>query len=208
MSSLKWFWERFEECFIAILLMVMTMVTFFYVIFNNLYNVFFDLADAYPSTAGFFEPIGDWIMTIAQEMTWSVAVTKVCFGWLIFFGASYGVRTAGHIGVDVIVKKFSHAGQRFLGVLAALCSLAYGVLIAVASYEWIHAMYVAGVGADDLQHFNIKLWQVGLIMPLGFALISIRFIEILVRILRGKQSSLGLADESEDALKLTQGEEK
>lgn len=40
MSSLKWFWERFEECFIAILLMVMTLVTFAYVMFNNLYNVF------------------------------------------------------------------------------------------------------------------------------------------------------------------------
>lgn len=42
MSSLKWFWERFEECLISILLAIMTLVTFFYVVFNNLYNVFFD----------------------------------------------------------------------------------------------------------------------------------------------------------------------
>ncbi|WP_373778069.1 TRAP transporter small permease [Glaesserella sp.] len=208
MSSLKWFWERFEECFIAILLMVMTLVTFFYVIFNNLYNVFFDLADAYPSMAGVFEPIGDVIMTTAQEMTWSIALTKVCFGWLIFFGASYGVRTAGHIGVDVLVKRLSPSSQKAVSFIAALCSLTYGVFIAIASYEWIHAMYVTDVGADDLHHFNIKLWQVGLIMPIGFILVSIRFIEILVRIARGKQSGLGLADESEDALKLTQGEEK
>ena len=91
MTSLKWFWDRFEECFIAILLMVMTLVTFFYVVFNNLYNVFFELADKFPATAAVAEPIGEFIMETAQDMTWSVAITKVCFGWLIFFGASYGV---------------------------------------------------------------------------------------------------------------------
>ncbi len=69
-------------------------------------------------------------------------------------------------------------------------------------------MYVTDIGADDLHHFNIKLWQVGLIMPIGFALITIRFAEIMIRILQGKQTNLGLADESEDALKLAQGEEK
>lgn len=207
MLSLKWFWERFEECFIAILLMVMTMVTFFYVVFNNLYNVFFELADKFPATAGFAEPIGEFIMMTAQEMTWSIAITKACFGWLIFFGASYGVRTAGHIGVDVLVKRFSPSGQRAISLVAGLACLAYGLLIGFASFEWIQAMYKTNIGADDLHHFDIKLWQIGLIMPLGFALISIRFIEILIRILRGKQHNLGLADESEDALKLAQGDE-
>lgn len=207
MAALKWFWERLEECFISILLMVMTLVTFFYVVFNNLYNVFFDLAEAVPFTAGFAEPFGEWIMETAQEMTWSVALTKACFGWLIFFGASYGVRTAGHIGVDVLVKRFSRSGQKVLGLIAVAACIAYAVLIGSASYEWISAMYVAGIGAEDLHQFHLQQWHVGLIMPLGFALIGIRFVEILVRILRGKQVGLGLADESEDALKLAQGEE-
>ena len=207
MSSLKWFWERFEECFIAILLMVMTLVTFAYVMFNNLYNVFFDLAEAVPFTAGFAEPLGEWIMEAAQEMTWSVALTKACFGWLIFFGASYGVRTAGHIGVDVLVKKLSRHGQKIVGIIAIGACLAYAILIGSASYEWISAMYVAGIGAEDLHQFHLKQWHVGLIMPVGFALIGIRFIEILVRVLQGKQVGLGLANESEDAMKLAQGEE-
>lgn len=207
MASLKWFWERFEECFIAILLMVMTLVTFSYVVFNNLYNVFFDLAEAVPFTAGFAEPAGEWIMETAQEMTWSVALTKACFGWLIFFGASYGVRTAGHIGVDVLVKKLPKAAQKVVGIIAISACLAYAFLIASASYEWISAMYVADIGAEDLHQFHLKQWHIGLIMPVGFSLIAIRFIEILVRILQGKQIGLGLADESEDAMKLAQGEE-
>lgn len=69
-------------------------------------------------------------------------------------------------------------------------------------------MYVADIGAEDLHQFHLKQWHVGLIMPVGFGLIAIRFIEILLRILTGKQTGLGLADESEDAMKLAQGEEE
>ena len=31
-------------------------------------------------------------------MSWSNALTKALFGWLIFLGIAYGVRTAGHLG--------------------------------------------------------------------------------------------------------------
>ncbi len=50
-------------------------------------------------------------------------------------------------------------------------------------------------------------WHIGLIVPVGFALVFIRFAEILVRILRNRQTGLGLADEAADALKLTEHEE-
>ena len=42
--------------------------------------------------------------------------------------------------------------------------------------------------------------------PLGYALVFIRFLEILVRILRGQQTGLGLADEAADALKVKEDE--
>ncbi|MDH2926584.1 TRAP transporter small permease [Lonepinella koalarum] len=206
MSYLIWFWHRIEECAIAILLTVMTAVTFIYVVFNNLYNVFFDLAEALPSIAHIAEPIGDFIMMLAQEMTWSLAVTKACFGWLIFFGASYGVRMGGHIGVDAIVKKMSEPAQRVTSIIAACCCLVYAAMITIASYEWIEAVFISQIGADDLHQFNIKLWHIGMIMPIGFALIGLRFVEILINLIRGKQYTLGLADESKDALKLAQGE--
>ncbi|MCK3657760.1 C4-dicarboxylate ABC transporter [Pasteurellaceae bacterium Pebbles2] len=208
MSYLKWFWHRFEECFIVILLITMTLVTFSYVVFNNLYNVFFELADKFPATTSFAEPTGEFIMTLAQDMTWSLAVTKACFGWLIFLGASYGVRVGGHIGVDAVVKKLSKKSQRVVGFLAAATCIAYALMIALASYEWIEAMYISDIGADDLHQFHIKLWHIGIIMPIGFGLIALRFIEVLVKIALGKQSALGLADESHDALKLAQGDTK
>ncbi|MBE2896262.1 TRAP transporter small permease [Pasteurellaceae bacterium HPA106] len=202
MQWFNYFWGKLEEFMIATSLAAMTLVTFSYVMFNNLYTPFYDLADAFPSLENVFLPIGDFCITVAQEMTWSVALTKLLFAMLIFFGASYGVRTAGHIGVDAIVKKFSTPIQRIISIIACAACLIYAGLITFASYEWVKALLIANVGADDLHDFGIQLWHIGLIIPIGYGMIFARFLEIFVRILQGKQNDLGLADEAKDAVKL------
>jgi len=50
-------------------------------------------------------------------------------------------------------------------------------------------------------------WHIGLIVPVGFALVFIRFAEIFVRILLHRQTGLGLADEAADVMKLTEHED-
>ncbi|MER0043734.1 C4-dicarboxylate ABC transporter, partial [Pseudomonas sp. MGal98] len=77
-------WNQAEEVMVAFLLAGMTLVTFSYVVFNNLYGVFYALGDALPFANDAMFAIGDSILYIAQEMTWSVALTKAMFGWLIF----------------------------------------------------------------------------------------------------------------------------
>ncbi|MGV6989803.1 TRAP transporter small permease [Testudinibacter sp. P80/BLE/0925] len=202
MKSLAFLWGKMEEIMIALSLALMTIVTFIYVLFNNLYAPFYDLADTYPSLESLFLPIADFSINIAQEMTWSVALTKLFFAMLIFFGASYGVRTAGHIGIDAVVKKFSAPIQRQISMLACLACLIYAAMIAYASIEWVTAMFQAKIGAEDLQHFGIQLWQIGLIIPIGYGMVFMRFAEIFVRLLKGQQSDLGLADEAKDAIRL------
>ena len=133
MQSLRRVWRHFEEGMIAFLLAAMTLVTFVYVALNNLYTMFYTLSDKWAFSRDIFAGIGDHLMEYAQEMTWSIALTKALFGWLIFFGISYGVRTAGHLGVDVLVKKTSKRMQRLLAMLACACCLAYAGLFLVAS---------------------------------------------------------------------------
>lgn len=207
MNALRRTWEHFEEGFIAFLLAAMTLVTFVYVVLNNLYSVFYSLGDHWSAVSELMFATGDSIMAMAQAMTWSTSLTKALFGWLIFFGLSYGVRTAGHIGVDALVKLASKPVQRLIGIIACLCCLAYAALLAVASFEWINTLMIAQIGAEDLGHFGIMQWHVGLIVPVGFALVFVRFAEILVRILRNRQTGLGLADEAAEAVKLTEHEE-
>lgn len=207
MKALRRIWEHFEEGFIVFLLAAMTLVTFVYVILNNFYSFFYWLADRWPSASTVFFAIGDEIMGLAQAMTWSSALTKALFGWLIFFGLAYGVRTAGHIGVDALVKLASRPLQKLLGLAACLCCMAYAGLLSVASFEWIQTLMLASIGAEDLGHLGVMQWHIGLIVPLGFALVFVRFAEILVRILRNQQTGLGLADEAADALKLAEHED-
>lgn len=206
MNALRRAWEHFEEGFIAFLLAAMTLVTFVYVILNNFYTLFYALGDYFESQA--LLAVGDHILDMAQAMTWSNALTKALFAWLIFFGLAYGVRTAGHIGVDALVKLASKPTQRIIGIIACLCCLGYAGLISVASFDWMSTLLSANIGAEDLGHYGIKQWHITMIVPFGYAMVFIRFLEILVRILRNQQTGLGLADEAADALKLNEHEER
>ncbi|MGF6328677.1 C4-dicarboxylate transporter DctQ subunit [Pseudomonas sp. BS3782 TE3695] len=207
MNALRRIWDHFEEGFIVFLLAAMTLVTFVYVILNNLYSVFYSLAEQWQSASEPLFAIGDSVMGMAQAMTWSISLTKALFAWLIFFGLSYGVRTAGHIGVDALVKLASKPVQRIIGIIACLCSLVYAGLLSVASFEWIQTLFIADIGAEDLGHYGIMQWHIGLIVPVGFALVFIRFAEILVRIVQNRQTGLGLADEAAEVMKLTEHED-
>nr|WP_298163820.1 TRAP transporter small permease [uncultured Pseudomonas sp.] len=207
MNALRRVWDHFEEGFIAFLLAAMTLVTFVYVILNNLYTLFYNLADRWTAGSELFFAIGDSILAMAQAMTWSIALTKALFAWLIFFGLAYGVRTAGHIGVDALVKLASKPVQRYIGLLACMACLGYAGLIAVASFDWMGTLFSAGIGAEDLGHYGIMQWHITVIVPFGYAMVFIRFLEIFVRILRNQQTGLGLADEAAEAMKLTEHEE-
>ena len=206
MLALDHLWRRLEEGVIACLLAAMTLVTFVYVILNNLYTLFYSLGDYFGGNEALLA-IGDFILDLAQTMTWSIALTKALFAWLIFFGLAYGVRTAGHIGVDALVKLARKPVQRIIGLIACLCCLGYAGLIAVASFDWMSTLFTAGIGAEDLGHYGIKQWHITLIVPFGYTMVFIRFLEIFVRILRNQQTGLGLADEAAEAMKVTEHEE-
>jgi C4-dicarboxylate transporter DctQ subunit len=207
MNALRRVWDHFEEGFIAFLLAAMTLVTFVYVILNNLYTLFYNLADRWEGGSEMLFAIGDSILGMAQAMTWSIALTKALFAWLIFFGLAYGVRTAGHIGVDALVKLARKPVQRVIGIIACLCCLGYAGLISVASFDWMSTLFSAGIGAEDLGHYGIMQWHITLIVPFGYAMVFIRFLEVFIRILRNQQTGLGLADEAAEAMKLTEHEE-
>ncbi len=210
MNTILRLWARFEEAFIVFLLAAMTLVTFAYVMLNNLYSMFYAFAEWAGDDSALqnvFYSIGDFIMDGAQAMTWSNALTKALFAWLIFFGIAYGVRVGGHIGVDALVKLASRPVQRIIGFVAVAICLGYAGLMTVASYNWVNTLMVHHIGADDLGQFGIAQWHINMIVPISFALVLIRFLEIFVRILRNEQTGLGLADEAADAMKLSDAQE-
>ena len=200
-------WNHAEEMLVAFLLAGMTLVTFAYVVFNNLYGVFYSLGDSLPFANETMLGIGDKILYIAQEMTWSVALTKAMFGWLIFVGLAWGVRIGAHIGVDLLVRQFNPANQRRVAMLAVLICLGYCALMTYSSEQWVATLYEVGTSAEDLDRFGIAQWQIVMIVPIGFALMFVRFLQMFIRIVQGKQQGLGLHSEVDDAVKLAENDQ-
>lgn len=200
-------WNHAEEMLVAFLLAGMTLVTFAYVVFNNLYGVFYSLGDSLPFANEAMLGIGDNILYIAQEMTWSVALTKAMFGWLIIVGLAWGVRIGAHIGVDLLVRQFNPANQRRVAMLAVLICLGYCALMTYSSEQWVATLYEVGTSAEDLDRFGIAQWQIVMIVPIGFALMFVRFLQVFIRIVQGKQQGLGLHSEVDDAVKLADNDQ-
>jgi C4-dicarboxylate transporter, DctQ subunit len=167
--------EHLEEGLIVFLMAAMTLITFMQVVARYVFNYSF---------------------------VWALEVTGVMFAWLIFAGMSYGVRVGSHIGVDAIVRTLGTKAQRVAGSIAAVLCIVYAVIVVVGGYQYVKKMYDVGILMQDIP---IEQWIPRVILPLGFALLALRFAQVLYRLATGKEAHL-LGDEAKDALKLKQGE--
>jgi C4-dicarboxylate transporter, DctQ subunit len=136
-------------------------------------------------------------------LIWALEATTYLFAWLVLFGMSYGVRVGSHIGIDAVVKLMGPRGQRIAGLLAALLSIAYCVILLVGSVNYIDTMHTMGVEAEDIP---VERWLLSIILPIGFVLLGIRLVEAAWHIWRGEQRTLRLGDEGTEALKAHEAE--
>ena len=162
---------RLEEGLIAFLLAAMTLITFAQVIARYVFNYSF---------------------------VWALELTTFIFGGLIFLGMSYGVKKGAHIGVDALVRILPASTARIVAIIATLLCLLYAGIVFTGGWIYVNKMYQIGILAQDIP---IPQWVTRVVMPLGFALLFLRFFLVLVNLLRGKEAHL-LGDEAKDALKL------
>jgi C4-dicarboxylate transporter DctQ subunit len=162
---------RLEEALVAVLMAAMTCVTFAQVIARYVFNYSF---------------------------VWALELNTVLFAWLIFVGMSYGVRVGAHIGIDALVKSLGPTAARVTAGVAAVLCLAYALILTVGGWIYLQKMYTIGIQMQDLP---MPQWVPRLVLPLGFALLAFRFVQVLLNVVRGKTVRL-LGDEAEEALKL------
>jgi C4-dicarboxylate transporter DctQ subunit len=164
-------YAKLEEGLVAVLMALMTGLTFLQVVARYVFNYSF---------------------------VWALELNTVLFAWLIFLGMSYGVRVGAHIGIDALVRSLGPRAARVVAVVAALLCLAYSLILVVGGWSYLQKMYVIGISMQDLP---VPQWVPRIVLPLGFALLAFRFVEVLVDAFRGRTTRL-LGDEAEEALKL------
>ncbi|MEO8443122.1 MAG: TRAP transporter small permease [Betaproteobacteria bacterium] len=145
---------------IALLLAVMTMITFLQVIARYVFNYSF---------------------------VWALELVTFLFAWLIFLGMCYGVRMGSHIGVDALVKKLGPRAARIAAIAATVLCIAYAGIIFTGSWRYVSKMHEIGTLAQDMP---IPLWVPRLALPIGFGLLGIRFAQVLFRLIAGKEAHL------------------
>jgi C4-dicarboxylate transporter DctQ subunit len=163
------FFNRLEEFLLALFLVAMTLITFSQVVARYLFN------------AG---------------AVWALELTMYLFAWMILLGISYGVRIGAHIGVDAVVRILSSAWQRWLAIVTAWISIVYGALFLLGGSQYVYKIYQTGWQSIDLP---ISQWIPYSILPIGMALLCLRFAQVLVKIQKGVKVQI-LADEAREVI--------
>jgi len=126
-------------------------------------------------------------------LIWALEATTYLFGWLVLIGMSIGVRTNSHIAVDLLLTVLSPRIRK-LAVLGAIAlSLLYALLMFYGSATLISQLRVFGSLAHDIP---LPRWVLLLSLPVGFALLSLRILQVAVGVVRGSSDGLGAANET------------
>jgi C4-dicarboxylate transporter DctQ subunit len=162
--------HRAEEGAIALILGLMTVLTFLQVVLRYVFN---------------------------SGLDWQLESNYYFFAWLVMIGISYCVRVRAHIGVDAAVRLLPPKPRRAVGIFVLLLALLYTVLMMYGSFEYLRRLYIINVEAEDIP---IVTWKLSICLPLGFVFLFIRLLEMGWRIVTGQSEGYELADEAKEAI--------
>ncbi|MBE0454156.1 TRAP transporter small permease [Roseovarius autotrophicus] len=101
--------DQIEETVIAVLLGLMTVITFANVIARYMFN---------------------------SNILWALELTVFMFGWLVLLGASYAIKKHAHLGVDVIVNMLGPAARRIMALISVAACLVFSLLLLKGCYDY------------------------------------------------------------------------
>ncbi|HSG57763.1 MAG TPA: TRAP transporter small permease [Paracoccaceae bacterium] len=202
--------HEFEETAIAVMLGLMTLLTFVNVIMRYVFN---------------------------SMVIWGLEVVLILFAWLVLFGITYAFKVTANLGVDAIISIVSPRARYVLALLAAACCLAYAMLIAKGAWDywapfaglqqttghWFPTGFDAGTrdrAFFETDQVPMLEWLRFLedainqgetysklpraipymILPIASLLMLFRIIQVTIRIVKGEQQSMIVSHEVEDAL--------
>ena len=101
--------DQIEETVIAVLLGLMTLLTFANVVARFAFN---------------------------SNILWALELTVFMFAWLVLLGASYAVKKHAHLGVDAIVNLLGAPARRILALVAVTACLVFSLLMLKGAYDY------------------------------------------------------------------------
>ena len=201
--------NEFEETVIAVILGLMTVITFTNVVLRYIFN---------------------------SSLIWGLELTLALFAWLVLFGMSYAVKVTAHLGVDAVINLLPHRGRRILALAAAACCLAYAFLLVKGAWDywapfggfeqtggrWFPEGFIQTrdqawyeteqIPMPDWLRFIEPIFNQGeryeklprfipyVMLPIGCALLLFRLIQATWQIIAGTRETLIVSHEAEEAV--------
>ncbi len=128
---------------------------------------------------------------------WVQEVTLLMAAWLVLLGASYGVKTGAHIGVDVFVNLMPKSTHRFIALAAVVLCLIYCGLFFYGSWIYLSKMKMIGIEMEDIP---IPKWIPMTVLVIGFGLLAVRFLQQGWKIIIDKEDGFRFADEAKESM--------
>ncbi|MGH1413366.1 MAG: TRAP transporter small permease [Pelagimonas sp.] len=224
-SMLGGFIDELEESVIAIILGLMTIITFVNVIVRYVFNA--SWWRSFEGVIGIEAP---------RTLIWAFEATSFLFAWLVLFGISYAVKKTANLGVDVVLNMVAPPLRRVLGLTAAAVCVIYALLLFKGAWDywapfagfnatdghWFPTGFAnsrdqAWYEVDDIRmtewlRFIEPIFNQGesyekiprfipyAILPFGAAMLLLRFCQASWKIWIGTEESLIVSHEAEDAV--------
>lgn len=206
------FVNELEESVIAIILGLMTLITFVNVVLRYGFNT---------------------------GLIWGLEATSLLFAWLVLFGVSYCVKVTAHLGVDAVVNILPTGTRRVVTLFAGVVCLAYAFLLFKGAWDyWANFANLPQTtgrwfptGFEEMKRTSYRAWYETIdipipdflrwieplmnegesyeklprfipyaMLPFGAGLLLFRFAQAFVRLWKGTQSGLIVSHEAEDAI--------
>jgi C4-dicarboxylate transporter DctQ subunit len=201
--------NTFEESAIAVILGLMTLLTFANVVLRYGFN---------------------------SSIFWGFEFTLSLFAWLVLFGMSYAVKVTAHLGVDAVIVMFPSKTRRVLALIAGALCIIYAFLLLKGAWDywapfggfqqtggrWFPEGFIKTrdqgwyetetIPMPDWLRFIEGTFNAGetygklprfipyFMLPFGSALLLFRFLQATWGIVTGTREGLIVSHEAEDAI--------
>lgn len=109
--------------------------------------------------------------------------------WICLLGFGQALRAGQFISVDAFSRRFSPVGKRLAAVLGAVVGLTASVLLTYATYRLVAMNY--RFGTVSIQPSATPLWIPQAVLPFGFGLLCLVYLQLLVHAIAGSRRGEG-----------------
>ena len=127
------------------------------------------------------------------SLLWSEELSRYLLIWTAYMGAAAATRDGSHIRVEFLLHYLPRRWSHRLEIFDTALCLLFTLTLVYAGYLLVEDSRFLGLSPTD-SDLSIPIWVFQLIVPLGFALMSLRLAITLVQQVSGQGPKAGRPD--------------